>query len=122
RQVARIEESVREQAREIVDTIAPRGECDFVADIAAALPLQIICDMMGIPRSDTKRIFELTNTILGVGDPEYVQTMEQLMAAGMGLLQYGIARAQDRLDNPLDDNATQRMHAEVQDEHVDHRL
>src|SRR6201999_2202526 len=45
------------------------GECDFVSEIAAALPLQIICDMLGIPRSDTKRIFELTNIILGVGDP-----------------------------------------------------
>ena len=40
--------------------------------------------MMGIPRSDVQQIFELTNTILGVGDPEYVQTLDQLMAAGMG--------------------------------------
>ena len=48
------------------------GECDFVSEIAAALPLQIICDMMGIPAATTQRIFELTNTILGVGDPEYV--------------------------------------------------
>ena len=73
RQIARVEESVRVQAREIVDRVAPMGECDFVAEIAAALPLQIICDMMGIPREDKKRIFELTNIILGVGDPEYVR-------------------------------------------------
>ncbi len=84
RQVAKIEESVRVQAREIVDRVAPMGECDFVSEIAAALPLQIICDMMGIPREDTKRIFELTNMILGVGDPEYVQTMEELMVGGHG--------------------------------------
>src|ERR1700690_1335451 len=50
RQVARIDDSVREQAKEIVERVAPMGECDFVTEIAAALPLQIICAMMGIPR------------------------------------------------------------------------
>ncbi len=122
RQVAKIDESVRQQATEIVDRVAPLGECDFVSEIAAALPLQIICDMMGIPREDIKQIFDLTNTILGVGDPEYVQTMEQLMGAGMGLFQYGLALAQDRLDNPRDDITTQLMHAEVEDENGKHRL
>jgi cytochrome P450 len=122
RQVARIDDSVREQAKEIVDRVAPLGECDFVREIAAALPLQIICDMMGIPREDTKQIFEHTNVILGVGDPEYVQTMEQLMAAGMGLFQYGLALAQDRLDHPRDDITTALMQAEVEDENGKHRL
>jgi cytochrome P450 len=122
RQVARIDGSVRVQAQEIVERVAPLGECDFVSEIAAALPLQIICDMMGIPREDTKHIFEITNVILGVGDPEYVQTMEQLMAAGMGLFQYGLALAQDRLDHPRDDIATALMQAEVEDETGKHRL
>jgi len=122
RQVARIEESVRAQANEIVDRVAPMGHCDFVSEIAAALPLQIICDMMGIPREDTKMIFEHTNVILGVGDPEYVQTMDDLMAAGMGLFQYGLALAQDRLDNPRDDITTTLMHAELEDENGVHKL
>src|SRR5947208_4434315 len=61
RQVARIEESVRTQAKEIVNNVLTLGgECDFVSEVAAALPLQIICDMLGIPRSDTQRTFELT--------------------------------------------------------------
>jgi cytochrome P450 len=123
RQVAKIEENVRTQAREIVDRVVTLGgECDFVSEVAAALPLQIICDMLGIPRSDTKRIFELTNTILGVGDPEYVQTLEGLMAAGMELFQYGLTLAQDRLDNPRDDITTALMAAEVEDENGKHKL
>jgi cytochrome P450 len=122
RQVARIDESVRVQAKEIVDRVAPLGECDFVSEFAAALPLQIICDMMGIPRSDTKHIFELTNVILGVGDPEYVQTLEQLIDAGMGLFQYGLALAEDRLANPRDDITTALMQAEIEDESGRHRL
>jgi methyl-branched lipid omega-hydroxylase len=123
RQVAKIEENVRQQAREIVDEIVTLGgECDFVSEVAAALPLQIICDMLGIPRSETKRIFELTNTILGVGDPEYVSTLEELMGAGMELFQYGIELAQDRLDNPRDDITTTLMQAEIEDENGRHKL
>jgi cytochrome P450 len=122
RQIARVEESVRIQAREIVERIAPMGECDFVAEIAAALPLQIICDMMGIPREDNKRILELTNVILGVGDPEYVSTMEELMGAGMELFQYGLALAEDRAANPRDDITSSLMAAEIEDENGRHRL
>jgi cytochrome P450 len=122
RQVARIEDLVREQAREIVDDVAPRGECDFVTDVAARLPLQIICDMMGIPRSDNRQIFDWTNVILGVGDPEYVDSIEALMAAGMGLYQYGLDLAQKRLDDPQDDIATTLMHAEIEEDGEIHRL
>ncbi len=116
RQIAKIEDSVREQARDIVTRVAPLGECDFVSEIAAALPLQIICDMLGIPRSDSKRIFELTNIILGVGDPEYAQSLDELMAAGMELFQYGLSLAEQRLTDPRDDIASALMHAEVEDE------
>src|SRR4029450_8551599 len=50
--IARAEESVRHRARAIVDAIAPRGQIDFVADVASVLPVEIICDMMGIPEAD----------------------------------------------------------------------
>jgi cytochrome P450 len=123
RQVAKIEENVRQQATEIVDRVVNLGgECDFVSEIAAALPLQIICDMLGIPRSETKRIFELTNTILGLGDPEYVSSLEELMGAGMELFQYGLDLAQDRIDNPRDDITTTLMQAEIEDENGRHKL
>src|SRR5438552_16785700 len=59
--VNQIKDMVVERARAIVDRIAPVGECDFVREIAAPLPLGIICDMMGIPPEDHERIFECTN-------------------------------------------------------------
>src|SRR5262250_2572693 len=113
RMVARVEEMVRERARAIVDAVAPRGECDFVTDIAAALPLQIICEMMGIPASDYRRIFELTNIILGVGDPEYANTIEELMSAGLGLFQYAQNLGRERLEHARDDITSALMHAEI---------
>ena len=114
--VGRVADAVRVKARAIVDAVAPQGECDFVRDIAGALPLEIICDMMGIPPSDYRRIFELTNYILGVGDPEYATTLEQLMAASMELYQYAMELGERRLAEPADDITSRLMHAELDGE------
>jgi cytochrome P450 len=87
RVVAHTEATVRQKARRIINAVCERGECDFVTDIAAALPLEIICDMMGIPPTDYKRIFELTNTIPASAS-DYAMTIEELMAAGLELAQH----------------------------------
>ncbi len=118
KQIARIEDTVRTRAKTIVDGISEKGQVEFVSEVAAALPLQIICDMMGIPLEDEKQIFDWTNVILGVGDPEYVSTFEDLMAAGFGLFQYGLNLAEERLANPQDDITTTLMHAEVDGERL----
>ncbi len=118
RMVNRAEGMVRDKAQKIVEAVAERGECDFVADVAAALPLEIICDMMGIPASDYRRILELTNIILGVGDPEYAMTIEDLMAAGMELSQYAQELGRRRLETPTDDITSALMNAEVDGERL----
>jgi cytochrome P450 len=118
RMVAKTEVTVREKARKIIAAVAEKGECDFVAEIAAALPLEIICDMMGIPSSDYRRILELTNLILGVGDPEYAMTIEELMAAGMELSQYAQELGRQRIEKPTDDITSALMNAEVDGERL----
>jgi len=114
--VTSLGDTVRGKAREIVDHIAPLGECDFVQEIAAALPLQIICDMMGIPASHYLRVFELTNTILGVGDPEYVNSLDDLMTAAMELYQFATELGDRKLSEPGDDITSKLMHADVEGE------
>jgi methyl-branched lipid omega-hydroxylase len=118
KRVAALDDAVRSRAATIVDRIAARGECDVVTDIAAPLPLQVICDMMGIPESDEQRMFELSNVILGFGDPEYVTTIGDLVNAGMELFQYGLALAEARQTDPRDDIATALVHAEVDGERL----
>jgi methyl-branched lipid omega-hydroxylase len=116
--VNQVGDYVRAKARAIVDEVAPKGECDFVREIAAALPLQVICDMMGIPASHYDRVFELTNIILGVGDPEYATSIEELMAAAVELNQFAVELGEDRLANPTDDITSILMHAEVDGERL----
>ena len=47
-----------------------QGEVDLVEAISQPFPLLIICDMMGIPRSEFKTVLDATNVILGAGDPD----------------------------------------------------
>ncbi len=118
RVVAELEQTVRTTARRIVESVAPKGECDFVSEIAAALPLKIICDMMGIPESDNRRMFELSNVILGIGDPEYGVTMDVLMGAAVELSQYAQALGESRMANPGHDITSVLMSADVDGERL----
>jgi methyl-branched lipid omega-hydroxylase len=113
RMVAALEENVRAQARRIVADVAPAGACDFVQEVAASLPLKIICDMMGIPEADNRRMFELSNVILGIGDPEYGSTMDVLMSAAVELSQYAQALGEERMTSPRDDITSVLMQADV---------
>jgi methyl-branched lipid omega-hydroxylase len=121
KQITQVEGYVRTKATAIVDRLIeqfPDGECDFVEQVAAPLPLQIICEMMGIPQSDEAQIFQWTNVILGVGDPEYVGSFEQLMGVLMQMFTYAQQLGEDRRANPGDDIASVLMHAEVDGERL----
>jgi cytochrome P450 len=114
--VARIEASVRERAHRLVASMIanhPDGEADLVSELAGPLPLQIICDMMGIPEEDHQRIFHWTNVILGFGDPDLTLDFEELLGVSMDIGAYASALADDRRVNPHDDLTTSLVEAEV---------
>lgn len=71
RAVKAMEPEIRRTTNEILDNIASRGSCDFVLEVASQLPLAVICGMMGLERKDWPLMFDLTNRVLGSGDPEY---------------------------------------------------
>jgi cytochrome P450 len=122
KQLDAMKADVEATAAGILDDVIERGEGDFVTDVAATLPLRIIVDMMGIPRSQERFIFDRTNIILGLGDEEYVpdQTEGGIMTALLGAAQdlslliteLGEARQKD----PKDDLTTALVTAEVDGE------
>jgi methyl-branched lipid omega-hydroxylase len=118
KQLDQLLDQVRLRASGVVDAVQEKGECDFVSEIAARMPLQIVCDMVGVPPSLEQTVFTQTNIILGVGDPEFVQTYEDLMGAFMTLHQMATELGQNRLDNPTDDITSILMHAEVDGERL----
>ena len=57
--------------RAIIDDVIERGECDFVEDVAARLPLWVIAEMMGVPDEDRPHVYAIGNKMVGFDDPEY---------------------------------------------------
>jgi cytochrome P450 len=113
---------VEATAAEIVDDVIERGEGDFVTDVAATLPLRIIVDLMGIPRSQERFIFDRTNVILGLADEEYVpdQTesgiMSALLSAAQDLTLLITELGEARIKDPQNDLTTALVTAEVDGE------
>ena len=121
KEISRVEEQVKNRAEKLVTDLFerfPGGECDFVEEVAAPLPLAIICDMMGIPESDHKQIFHWTNVILGVGDPEFVGSYEELMTVALQMFTYAQDLGQSRIDSPQDDVTSAMMNAVVDGERL----
>ena len=118
-----VEDSVQHVAAGIVDRVIDRGECDFVTEVAARLPLQIICDMMGIPASHYETIFEKSNIILSMGDPEYIpegaDIAATLLGAGAELSQLVQDLGAHRRDHPTDDLTSALVNASVDGERLD---
>ncbi|MBO0879786.1 MAG: cytochrome P450, partial [Mycobacterium sp.] len=119
--VARIEASVRDRARRLVATLItnhPDGRGEAVSELAGPLPLQVICDMMGIPEEDHQRIFQWTNVILGFGDPDLVTDFKEFTKVSTDIGGYATALAEDRRINPHDDLTTSLVRAEVHGEQL----
>ncbi len=120
RMLAKLTDGVQIQAASIVDQIAEAGRCDFVVDVAARLPLKIVCDLMGIPDSQLDFVFEQSNVILGAGDPEYVpdrtDVLTAILEAGGGLAELMKDVAESKTGGHSDDLTTMLVNAEVDGE------
>lgn len=118
----KVELPVQKSAARIIEKIADKGEGDFVKDIAAPFPIQVICDLMGIPESLHQYVFDVTNKILGASDPEYVTEGEDrilaLLEAGRSLQNLMNDMREERLKKPTDDLTSLLVHAEIDGERL----
>jgi cytochrome P450 len=121
RVLARMEDSVRDRARRLVAAlVADNPDCsgDLVSGLAGPLPVQVICDMMGIPDEDHRKIFEWTNVILGFGDPDLPMGFNEFARATADTGAYAHALAEDRRRRPRVDLTTSLVQAEVNGERL----
>jgi cytochrome P450 len=120
RMIKSIEDRIELVANDVINRVADQGGCDFVVEVAARLPLEIICDMMGIGSSEYDTVFNASNVILSNGDPEYVpEGVNPLMAfmtaaQTLNLLMSELADA--RRGNPTDDVTSALVNANVDGE------
>jgi cytochrome P450 len=113
RQVARLNDHIADMSRQIVDDVIEQGECDFVEDIAGALPSYVIAELLGIPLEDGRRLYHLTEIMNTgtVGDPVAKDAQMQMFV-------YGNELAARKRTDPGDDIATSLLHAEVDGERL----
>jgi cholest-4-en-3-one 26-monooxygenase len=79
---------VRAMVTAIINGVIERGECDFVEDVAALLPLEVICEMMGVPEADRRHIYVLGNKMVGIDDPD-LQTDGRPIVPGDAMAAFG---------------------------------
>ena len=123
RMLGALEDSVQNVAATIVNEIGERGECDFVTDVAAALPLKIVCDLMGVPDSAYEMVFTNTNIILGIGDPEFapegVDFVTALLNAGADLAELMGEIAEVKKGGDGGDLTSVLVNADLEDDYLD---
>jgi cholest-4-en-3-one 26-monooxygenase len=109
---------VRQLVGDIIDSVIERGECDFVDSLAAPLPMLVICEMMGVPEEDRRRVYEVGNRMVGFDDPELQedgqpQAMNDAQAASAEMFVYADKLRQRASAQPGDDMASALVHAEL---------
>jgi cytochrome P450 len=114
---------VLEQARRKAE--AGDGTLDVVADIAAPIPLRVICDMMGVPDEDRALVLSQSNIVLSGGDPELIENQDEpltaVLEAGIALAGIMERLAAERLERPTEDLTTALVTTEVDGEGLSHQ-
>ncbi|MFI5617760.1 cytochrome P450 [Streptomyces sp. NPDC051567] len=110
RSVRALEDAMREAVRAVLARAAALGTCDFVTDIAARLPLYVICRLMGVPAHEQEMLFTLTSRAFGAGEPETRSIAHQEIMAYFVELMYR------RMDEPADDLVSALVNGEVDGE------
>jgi methyl-branched lipid omega-hydroxylase len=123
RMIRKFEGDVQQVAVRIVDDLLADGPCDFVENVAARLPLTIICQLMGIPDSSYERVLRNTNTILSGMDPDLIsddlnEAVGQILAAGADLADLVTSLAEERAGRPGDDLVTSLVTANIDGEQL----
>jgi cholest-4-en-3-one 26-monooxygenase len=113
RQMRKLEPHLREMTNKIIDEVIEKGECDFVVEVAAELPLQVIAELIGVPQEDRHKLFEWSNRMIGSEDPEYIVAESEVQMAQVEMFMYANQLAQERRANPRDDIVSSLLEAEV---------
>ena len=123
RMIKKFEDGVQRVAAQIVDDLIRTGPGDFVDQVAARLPLTIICQMMGIPDSRYGMVLRDTNIILSGADPDFLsedpdEAVLQLLTAGQELADLVTELGRSRLEKPADDLITALVTANIDGEQL----
>jgi cytochrome P450 len=116
KRVESYEPKFREHAKQIIDNVISRGECEFVEEVAAELPLIAILELLGVPLEDRKKFFDWTNTMIFADDPDMIISEEEGQLASLEVIQYAMTVAARHREEPMDNITGALLDAEIEGE------
>jgi cholest-4-en-3-one 26-monooxygenase len=116
RAIAGLKEALASKAERIVSDALATGSGNFVTDVAAELPLQAICELIGVPQEDRHKIFEWSNLLTSEDANEDSTISDQASAEMLG---YAWTMAESRKTCPMDDITTKLVNAQIDGEALD---
>ncbi|MEE8509113.1 MAG: cytochrome P450 [Myxococcota bacterium] len=123
RMMNRLRPRIQQIVKDIVNGVIERGECNFVEDVAAILPMLVICEMMGVPEEDRRRVYEIGNSLVGSDDPDLQpedspRPPDNAQEAFAEMFMYAGKLREKALSHPSDDLATALVNAEIDGERL----
>jgi cytochrome P450 len=130
RAVAAYESLLRELTTHILDRALPQGEFDFVDDVAAVLPIRVLCEILGVPHDDNRQLIEWGDAMIGSTDPDLsdisyehpdsdqYRLLPFRSPVALEVYRYGHALAAKRRARPGDDIVTKLVEAEIDGERL----
>ncbi|HXD91431.1 MAG TPA: cytochrome P450 [Candidatus Binataceae bacterium] len=106
-----LEERIRARTRAILDRLDDRRECEFVSEIAAELPVQVLAELLGVPQGDRLKLFEWANSMVAEDDPELRKSPQAAANDLRAMAAYSVALWQDRRAHPGDDLISMLAHS-----------
>jgi cholest-4-en-3-one 26-monooxygenase len=113
RMIGRLIDRIQERALTVVAGVEGREEIEFVEEVAAELPLQMICEMIGVPDDDRHRIFDWSNRLVGFQDEDFRTSEEDGQMAAAEIYAFCEAIAAERRLDGRDDIMTALVNAEI---------
>jgi cytochrome P450 len=110
---------IQQKVHGILDRLSDFETVDAIRDVAAELPILVLCDILGVPESDQSRILDWTNRMVGADDPDFNSSPQQAAQAFREVFDYGRELVRDRQANPGDDLISLVANAKVNGKPLD---
>jgi cytochrome P450 len=115
RMVGRLEQELRRRTRVLLDGVGGGGELDFLVDVAAELPMQMICILLGIPEDDRQMLWEAVDPGFDIREGDSAFRSDGPRAAQVEMLEYGAELVARKRAEPTDDMLSVVVHATLAD-------
>lgn len=113
KRISNMEERIRTRVTRLLDNLPKTGEAEFISAVAAALPIEVLAELFGVPESDGAKLFEWSNATVGEDDPELRVSDEYMHQCLSEMAAYSAGLWQKRLAEPGDDLISMLAHSKI---------